>query len=457
MMRVQQELARYARSHRSDVVFTVFDPFANRPRAMRPEWIDPFLRGEASVEPALLWNPGEKDGGMLRHLPRAFGDASIWLTRFRRKLLAEAERRILSAPGRRDARAEDHLHRLMKNGERSLYINEDGSLRPCPPLDMILDDTLSLAPGDVFVNAQADWYHVDIDTLARLQRTIGLRHVVLCFDIIPILFPQWYKPKDARIFEEYFRRAFRSADRVVFNARSNAEAAGEYCRSQGFELGDRRIVPLGADIPSERATPSNLPAGLEPGRFAAFVSTIEPRKNHQLLIDVWRHLVAEGVIEATGFKLVFAGRRGWKMDGFFERLEAEPEYGRSLIHLGAVPDGTLRSLYAGAAFTLYPSIYEGYGLPPTESMQAGTPVIASTGGALGEVVGANGVTLDPADSAGWLREMRRMIVDLAYREHWAAQARAYRPISWNEASALFFSSATEPFQARSPAPTAASM
>ncbi|MCC6984405.1 MAG: glycosyltransferase, partial [Bauldia sp.] len=98
-----------------------------------------------------------------------------------------------------------------------------------------------------------------------------------------------------------------------------------------------------------------------------------------------------------------------------------------------------------AAFSLYPSIYEGYGLPPTESMQAGTPVIASTGGALAEVVGGNGIRLDPKDREGWYREMRRMILDPAYREEWAAKARAHRPISWAEAGERFFATATEPF------------
>jgi glycosyltransferase involved in cell wall biosynthesis len=448
MMRVQQQFARHARANRRDVVFTVFDPFANRPRAIRPEWVDPILEGRAGVEPALVWNPGAGEGRLLRRLPRAFAEASVWITRARRKAMAEAERAILSSPGQRNAAAEGRIRRLMRERERPLYFNEDGSLRPCPPLDMILDDSLELATGDVFIGAQSDWYHVDIDEIARLQKSVGLRHVVLCYDIIPILFPQWYKRKDGRIFESYFRRAFRSADRVIFNARSNERDAGDYCRSLGFTLPDTAIVRLGSDIARPAGTTGALPDGLERGRFALYVSTIEPRKNHAVLLDAWRRLAAEGTIAATGFKLVFVGRRGWMVEELFAKLEADPEFGRSIIYLEGVSDETLAGLYSGAAFSLYPSIYEGYGLPPTESMQAGTPVIASTGGALAEVVGENGVRLEPQDRQGWHREMRRMILDTAYREEWAARARRYRPIPWREAAERFFDAVTAPFPSR---------
>jgi glycosyltransferase involved in cell wall biosynthesis len=178
-----------------------------------------------------------------------------------------------------------------------------------------------------------------------------------------------------------------------------------------------------------------------------YVSTIEPRKNHRRLVEAWRRLAADGVLRG-GFKLVFVGRRGWMMDEFFAALEANPEYGRSILHLAEVSDEVLRSLYRGAAFTLYPSIYEGYGLPPVESLLAGTPVIASSGGALAEVVGGSGVILDPADTDGWHREMRRMIEDTAYRASWEERARLHQPTSWDEAARRFFAAAAEPFPPR---------
>jgi glycosyltransferase involved in cell wall biosynthesis len=447
MIRAQQQLARYARTHRPDVVFTVFDAVYGRPRAIRPEWVDVFIDNEASIEPSLVFTPGTRGQRILRRMPRPFGEAFFWATKFRRKRIAEAERRLLESPGRKNPRAEKIIRRMMKSGEKTLYLNADGSLRPCPPLDMILDDRLELAVDDILIGAQSDWFHIDIDAVAAHQRRCGLRHVVLCYDIIPILFPLWYSAEDVARFRYYYTRAFASVDRVIFNARSNERDARDFCRSLGFDLADTRIVPLGSDIPAE-AGAVNLPAGLDPGRFVLYVSTIEPRKNHRMLVDIWRRLVSEGLIGATGFKLVFVGRPGWKMEEFFAGFAADPEYGRSILHLTDLSDAAIAALYANAAFSVYPSNYEGYGLPPTESMLAGTPVIASTGGSLPEVIGDCGLCLDPADPDLWHREIGRMISDEAYRRSWAARARAYRHVSWQEAGEKFFAAVAEPFAPR---------
>lgn len=445
MIRAQQQLARYARACRPDVVFTIFDPFCNRPRAIRPEWIDAIIENQASIEPSLVWDPGIRTHPRLRRMPVQFSEAFFWLTRFRRKLISELERRLLKSPRGAQPGAERIVRRLIKPRERPLYLNADGSLRACPPLDMVLDETLKLAPGDVLIGAQSDWYHVDTDAVVAEQKRVGLRRVVLCYDIIPILFPQWYVPQDVALFRRYYEKTFASADRVIFNARSTEGDARTYCLSLGFDLADTRIVPLGSDIPVGADHAGELPQGLEPGRFALYVSTVEPRKNHQMLVEVWRRLAADGVIAATKFKLVFVGRRGWMMDAFFADLAAEPEFGGSILHFTGLSDETIGALYADAAFSLYPSLYEGYGLPPTESMLAGTPVIASTGGALPEVVGEAGLCLDPGDVEAWYREVRRMIEDDGYRQSRVELAKSYKPVSWREAGERFFAAATEPF------------
>ncbi len=446
MIRAQQELARYLRGSGSEIVFTVFDPYLNRPRAIRPEWVDRVIENEASVEPALLWNAAGRDRPLLRRLPRPIGNSLFWLTRFRRKLISELERGLF-VNGKQGGWRERLVRRLIKDRERSLYLNDDGSLRPCPPLDMILDDTLQIVSGDVFISAQADWYHINLEAIIAEQRR-GLRRVVLCYDIIPILFPEWYGEKDAVAFGGYYARSFATADRVIFNASINERDARSFCRSLGFDLTDSRIVPLGSDF-SAPSGKRSLPAGLQPGRYAVFVSTIEPRKNHNMLVDVWSRLSADGVIHKADFKLVLAGRSGWKMEKFFADLTANPEFGRSIFHLESLGDDLIKTLYAEAAFSLYPSIYEGFGLPPIESMLAGAPVIASTGGAIPEVVGDAGICLDPHDPDAWYREIKRMIDDESHRQSWADRARSYRQVTWRESAERFVAAVEEPFGTRS--------
>ena len=97
------------------------------------------------------------------------------------------------------------------------------------------------------------------------------------------------------------------------------------------------------------------------------VSTIEPRKGHQLIYNVWLKLLAEGVPQKTGFKLVFVGRPGWKVEKLIDQLKNDARLGNSLQLLTSVNDDQLAALYDGAAFCLYPSVYEGYGLPVVEA------------------------------------------------------------------------------------------
>ncbi|MEO8668136.1 MAG: glycosyltransferase family 1 protein [Bauldia sp.] len=445
LVRSQQQLARYARASRTDIVFVVFDPFAGRLRSIKPEWVEAIVENRASIEPALAWSPGGQRGRIVTRLPRSLGKAYLWVTKSRRMRLSRLQRRLAkSAPGTQPS-TEKRIRRLMKPGEKTLYMNKDGSLRPCPPLDMVLDEGLVVGPEDVLICAGADWYHLDIDAIVAEKARVGFRHVVVCYDIIPMLFPQWFEPRDAAIVRTYFQKAFVSADRVIFNSRSAERDAQAFCLSEGFELADTRVVALGSDVPGSKPTGTDLPDGLVAGRFAVFVSTIEPRKNHKLLVDVWRRLAAEGVIAATNFKLVFAGRRGWKMDAFFARLHAEPEFGRSILHLPDMTDDMVATLYTQAAFSLYPSIYEGYGLPPVESMLLGTPVIASTGGSVPEVVGDAAPCLDPTDFEAWYREIRQMIEDEEHRRRRAAQARSYSHVTWREHGERFFAATSEPF------------
>ena len=174
------------------------------------------------------------------------------------------------------------------------------------------------------------------------------------------------------------------------------------------------------------------------------MSTIEPRKNHKVLVDAWRELVADGTVAKSGFKLVFVGRKGWQVDDFYAALTADPEFGKSIVHLSDIDDGALDALYRDAAFCLVPSLYEGYGLPVVEAMVHGKPVVASSGGALPEVLGERGVILDPGDIAGWRDEMRRMIVDADYRGSWSDKLATFKPVDWDTAARLFFAAASAP-------------
>ena len=173
-----------------------------------------------------------------------------------------------------------------------------------------------------------------------------------------------------------------------------------------------------------------------------FVSTIEPRKGHRLLYTVWRRLVAEGVPQAFGFKLVFVGRLGWLVDDLLAEIRNDAEVAKHLVMIHGVDDGLLTALYQAAAFCVYPSVYEGYGLPIIEAFSFGKAALVSTGGALPEVVQGLSPCLDSADEQAWYETMKKWIESPQCRAPYEQEIRTrLRHPTWSEAAAIFFANA----------------
>ncbi len=140
--------------------------------------------------------------------------------------------------------------------------------------------------------------------------------------------------------------------------------------------------------------------------YLLFVGTLEPRKNINLLI--------KGFDKVTGdfpdVHLVLAGRRGWMAQAIFDELERRELLGK--VHItGYVRDRDLPVLYRGAAALIYPSLYEGFGLPPLEAMASGTPVIVSQGSSLPEVVGEAGLYVNPLDADELADKIKQVLGD----------------------------------------------
>ena len=164
------------------------------------------------------------------------------------------------------------------------------------------------------------------------------------------------------------------------------------------------VVPLAAN-PGFRPTPAV--AGSRP--YLLYVGTLEPRKNIGFMLDLWRALRREHDID-----LVLAGRR--RAD--FPPLPPEP----GLRAMGFVAEEDLPSLYSGAVACLYPSFYEGFGLPVLEAMQCGAFVIASNDASIREVAGDGAVLLDIRKPAEWLEMLRAVISETAEVKTWRNQA-----------------------------------
>lgn len=164
--------------------------------------------------------------------------------------------------------------------------------------------------------------------------------------------------------------------------------------------------------------------------FILSVGTLEPRKNLGLLIHAYGTLRKMGNLP---HKLVVAGRKGWLYDGVFRKVD-QLSLGDDVVYLGYVPDEDLPKLYNLAEVFVFPSLYEGFGLPPLEAMACGTPVITSESSSLPEVVGEAGLMVPADDRKALAEAMRELLSDRSLRDKLARRGvRQARKFTWQAA------------------------
>ncbi|MCU0519132.1 MAG: glycosyltransferase family 4 protein [Anaerolineae bacterium] len=167
-----------------------------------------------------------------------------------------------------------------------------------------------------------------------------------------------------------------------------------------------------------------------PERYILYVGTIEPRKNLERLLQAWAPLYQARACPP----LVIVGKRGWLSDGFFAALQVCPAR-EGVILTGYVQDVDLPSIYSGATVFVFPSLYEGFGLPPLEAMACGAPVICSDASSLPEVVGDAGMLVDPLDVDALQQALGRLSADAELQQTLRAQGLVRSAdFSWQRAS-----------------------
>jgi glycosyltransferase involved in cell wall biosynthesis len=390
MIRVEREVAKFALAA-SDANVCFYDIATNTYRSVAKAWLGPIMGEHARLQP-----PVQARTGWVRFMPD------------RARALMALERLRLTTTSRAVARAADRLQRLLLaiRAHRFPIDDEQGQRLSIVPFDMAIGGALALGPEDVVLSVSSDWWQKAVAPIAALKLRQRFRLVVLCYDIIPLHFPQFFPADDVERFRTYWEGMFQSADLVLVNSRAVENDIKAYCRSNSIPAPQLAVVPLGCDLAVDDSKPGALPSpALERDKFALFVSTVEPRKNHRLLLSVWRRLLADGIVDRTGFKLVFVGRRGWMNDEVQAQIDGDEVLRGSLLYFENLDDEDLARLYDNAAFCLYPSLYEGFGLPVVEAFVRGKAVIASNGGALVEL--AEGVVpcLSPNDEDAWYDQM----------------------------------------------------
>ncbi len=256
-------------------------------------------------------------------------------------------------------------------------------------------------PGDRLVSLGLDWDYLDQKVLYQLKQRHGLRTTLICYDVIPALFPQLVVLPPGG-FGAYLVDMAWCADEVLCISHHTRKDCEAVLSRLGAPVPPMHVIHLGSEVHAS-GEPARAPAGLAVGEgerpFVLFVSTIERRKNHEILYRAWTRLRDQGVVP---HRLVFVGMQGWGVTDLLNDMRLDPRTQSDIVLLNHVSDAELDWLYRHAAFTVFPSLYEGWGLPLVESLARGKFCLASSAASLPEAGGPHAEYLDPWDLPAWV-------------------------------------------------------
>ena len=231
----------------------------------------------------------------------------------------------------------------------------------------------------------------DIPSL-KAKHVVGMVH-----DLIPLTHPEFQTPASVERFKERIAAITKEATTLLVNSAHTKKSLENYLTKIGIS---REIVVnhLGID-PLPEVEPQT---GQRPG--FVILGSIEPRKNHALLLKVWEQFTE--IPEEKRPLLHIIGRRGWLNEDVFKTLDTSPLMGRDIIEHPNLSDAEISAILRGANALLFPSFTEGYGLPLLEALSVQTPVIASDIPAFREIGGALSLYLNPYDASVWINEIK---------------------------------------------------
>lgn len=260
-----------------------------------------------------------------------------------------------------------------------------------------------------------------------LEKSPSVAGIFLLHDIIPITNPEFTLPKTTIRHHRYIRRLAETAQTIIANSTYTLDCLKQYAAGMNMALPNLVTAPLGVDesfihwaAPRQKCAP-----------YFVFIATIEPRKNHLMLLQVWQRLVDK--FGADTPKLVLVGRRGWENENTLDMIERAETLRDHVIECSNVPDQLVIKLLSNACAALFPSHVEGFGLPLAEALALRTPVICSDIPPFKEIAGDVPEYVDPLAGRGWLRVvMEYAAKDSPKRAQQMARMKGFKPHTWDD-------------------------
>jgi glycosyltransferase involved in cell wall biosynthesis len=458
LLRVEQEVIRaFRETHGDAVTFGIYNPALGGYYRVDPQEIDALL--EAGV-----WRTPSQS--------RAEMSPVRWRRHLRRLRLARDLRRAVRSHRGSDPTTEIHRDAAIARALARVSLEEYASLRrwlrPAERLAPALRPWMSRAdlvnhqlhhgqmealatarfaeanvidPTEVthYLSVGGFWSDDRYEYAYHARKAHGWQVHYLIYDLIPVLWRHLTEPTTKETFPLGLHWVLWGVDQVWTISDTTRQDLLHHIADNGYPpMNDRWVTPvlLGADsaaaAPSQEVMQATLARhDLEAGGFVLMVGTLEPRKNHDFAYRLWREMHQRSPGEVL--PLVFVGQPGWSMGPFVEMLAEDTGLPPGAIRvLTDVDDDALAVLYDTCRFTLYPSHYEGWGLPVVEALNHGKPCLCSDAPSIVEAAQGAADTLPLMDGEAWIARAMALMTDEAALNEACARAEAFAGYRWED-------------------------
>lgn len=270
------------------------------------------------------------------------------------------------------------------------------------------------------------WIGNFIQDLTELKDTTGFSLVHFSFDMIPSLLPGFVVPWLPKVFTKYHVTALSNAEGIITISKSTAADIQSFAKIHNIkQVPEIAVVRVGESIDDKQ---EKKVKNLEPG-FILSVSTLEARKNHTALFYVLREAHERGL---TLPKIVIVGRKGWHTEDFRYMVNKDPIAREGIMILSDTDDAQLTWLYKNCRFTIFPSFYEGWGMPVAESLAYGKMCLTSNTSSMPEIAGDLVEYFSPYDTSAILELVAKYLNNDVLRAKEKQIKKQYTPTSWQK-------------------------
>ncbi|MGB1010077.1 MAG: glycosyltransferase family 4 protein [Thiolinea sp.] len=266
----------------------------------------------------------------------------------------------------------------------------------------------------------------------QIQQTLNASGVYYLHDLIPIDFPEYTNnPKALQMHQRRMHAMATTGTLILANSQDSKQGFIRYCQKHNLPAPEIEALLIGVEeriISAAKQLAQPIPARYQQALQTPYfitIGTIEPRKNHILLLHLWRQLAQKYGEQCP--KLVILGKRGWKIDNLIHLLDQAPALRKHVVEVNDASDQDMIALLQHSKALLFPSFAEGWGMPLAEALTLGTPAICADIPALHECGRENALYLDPLDGPGW----KQAILQQLKQNNLSERTKGYIPDRWD--------------------------